>query len=297
MTKASRDLEILVARIQKQLAPDSEVLHDVKLDGRHSNRKRQIDVLVRQKIGQYEIQIVIDCKDYARPVDVKGVEEFYGLLSDVGAQKGVLVCPKGFSEAAKTRAEGWQIDLYSPVDTDPHKWQAKPAIPALCDFRTAAMAFGISSSAPYPFTIHKPNDFFAKNIVYDKEKNELGTMLDNAMEKWNEGRFPSEPGEHQGLPIFDTLEVMTDNGHGMIVPVELDVSLSVERQLYFGQFPIHQISGFKDELSGGIITNAFTVGILSPDEVERDWQKINTEEEAPINPVIHLAGLVGWVRE
>ena len=88
MTKASRDLELLVAKIQKQLAPDSEVLHDVKLDGRESNRKRQIDVLVRQRIGQYEIQIVIDCKDYARPVDVKGVEEFYGLLLDVGAQKG-----------------------------------------------------------------------------------------------------------------------------------------------------------------------------------------------------------------
>ncbi len=29
--------------------------------------------------------------------------------------KGVPVCPKGFSEAAKTRAEGLQIDLYSPV--------------------------------------------------------------------------------------------------------------------------------------------------------------------------------------
>ena len=99
MTKSSRDLEILVAKIQRQLAPDSEVLHDVRLDGRKSNRKRQIDVLVRQRIGQYEIQIVIDCKDYARPVNVKGVEEFYGLLDDVGAQRGVLVCPQGFIPA------------------------------------------------------------------------------------------------------------------------------------------------------------------------------------------------------
>ena len=52
MTKASRDLELLVAKIQKELAPDSEVLHDVKLVGRKSKRERQIDVLVRQKIGQ-----------------------------------------------------------------------------------------------------------------------------------------------------------------------------------------------------------------------------------------------------
>ena len=102
MTNDPRDLEILVAKIQKQLAPEAEVLHDVKLDGRKSKTKRQVDVLVREKIGQYEIQIIIDCKDYARRVDVKGVEAFSGLLSDVGAQKGVLVAPKGFTETAKT---------------------------------------------------------------------------------------------------------------------------------------------------------------------------------------------------
>ena len=117
------------------------------------------------------------------------------------------------------------------------------------------------------------------------------------MDKWNEGRFPCDPGEHQDLPVFDTLEVMTDNGHDMVVPVELSVILHVERQLYYGLFPIRQISGFKDELSGGVITNAFTVGILSPDEVERDWQQISSEEEAPIKPVICLSGLVGWVLE
>lgn len=295
MTKASRELELLVAKIQKQLAPHSEVLHDVQLDGRQSKRKRQVDVLVRQKVGQYEIQIVIDCKDYARPVDVKGVEEFHGLLSDVGAQKGVLVCPKGFSEAAKTRADGWQIDLYSPVDTDSHKWQATASIPAICDFRTAAMAFGLSMSAPLPFTM--PNDFFTSNTAYDKDKNPLGNMLECAMKKWNEGGFPTEAGEHLDLPVFDTLEVLTDNGYGTLAPVNMYVSLHVESHLYFGQFPIRQISGFKDELSGGVITNAFTVGILSPDEVEQNWALISSADEAPIDPVITLTGLVGWVAE
>src|SRR5438105_6997006 len=58
----SRELEILVAKIQAQLAPDAEVVHDVKLEGRQSRRPRQIDVLVRQKIGQYEMVIVLDCK-------------------------------------------------------------------------------------------------------------------------------------------------------------------------------------------------------------------------------------------
>jgi hypothetical protein len=50
-----------------------------------SNTKLQIDVLVRQKIGRCEIQIAIDYKDYNKPVDLRGIEEFDRLLRDVGA--------------------------------------------------------------------------------------------------------------------------------------------------------------------------------------------------------------------
>src|SRR5262245_41625555 len=121
---ACRDLEILVAKIQAQFSPDAEVLHDIRLLGRLSQQSRQIDVRVRQNIGQYQMTIVIDSKDYARPVDVKGVEEFHGLVADVGAHKGAMVSPRGSTTAAKHRAAGLQIDPYSPVDTDPHKWQA-----------------------------------------------------------------------------------------------------------------------------------------------------------------------------
>lgn len=88
----SRELGILVTKIQSQLAPNAEVSHDVRLDGRYSKRKRQIDVLVKQRIGQYEMMIVRDCKDQDSPVDVQGIEEFQGLVDDVGAHKGSLVC-------------------------------------------------------------------------------------------------------------------------------------------------------------------------------------------------------------
>src|SRR5690606_38779115 len=126
---------------------------------------RQIDVLVTEKIGQYEINIIIDCKDYKKPVDVKGVEEFQGLLDDVGGQKGVLVCPAGFSEAAKERATDLQMDLYSPIDTEPHKWQLFPTIPALVEWRGVAISFGVRCSYPAPFMM--PGDFFSSIIAHD----------------------------------------------------------------------------------------------------------------------------------
>ena len=285
------DLELLVAKIQMELAPTAQVLHNQRLPGRKSGRQRQIDVLVKDKIGQYDIQIVIDCKDYKKPADVKSVEEFFGLLDDVGAQKGVLVCPSGFSQTAKTRAEGLQIDLYSPVDTDTHKWTASPTIPVVCDFRGAAISFGISVSGPYPFQM--PYDFQNVNQVVSASGEETGTMLGIAMQLWNDGELPTEPGEHEKLLVFGDNPHM-DNGLGMNIPVDLWIGLTVQQSIFYGMMPITKISGFKDEIGGGVITNAFETGVLDADKVWEEWKQISRIEECDLPPVMHLQGLIGW---
>ncbi|MGT2440881.1 restriction endonuclease [Bradyrhizobium betae] len=154
-----KKLEKLVAKIQQDLAPQSKVSHNVRLKGK-SGAQRQIDVLVEDRIGQYDIRIVLDCKDYKTPVDIKDVEECAGLFEDVSAQRGVIVCPAGFTKNAKARAQQLQIDLYSPIDTDPHKWQARIKIPAICDFRQARMSFGWEMSAPAPFALRE--DFLSR---------------------------------------------------------------------------------------------------------------------------------------
>jgi hypothetical protein len=128
MTKQEPDwrkLEKLVAVIQQELAPDAKVEHNVTRRGRVTGAERQIDVLMTQKIGQFEMIIVIDCKDYKVKVDTKGVGEFKELVDDVGAHKGVLVSAKGFSPAAHKTAEAYQIELYRPVDTGDYKWRVR----------------------------------------------------------------------------------------------------------------------------------------------------------------------------
>jgi hypothetical protein len=64
----------------------------------------------------------------------------------------------------------------------------------------------------------------------------------------------------------------------------ISVSLLVRRELFFGQLPVPRVSGFKDEFSGKIITNAFTIGLLDPDEVARSWLRIASDAEAPLDP-------------
>lgn len=289
---ASKDLEILVSEIQKQLSPDAEVLHNVKLPSRTTSANRQIDVLVKQRIGQYEMLIVIDSKDYKTPVDVKGVEEFYGLVTDVGANKGVLVCPADFTKAAKERAAGFLIDLYSPVDTGDHKWKAKVFMPTICDFRSARISFGIRCSAPVPFTM--PMQFYKELTVHDPNKKPIGLPLDIAIDKWNNGIFPTTPGVHEDINLFGHDHVLVDNGYGMLVPVEIYIGTYVEQQLYYGQMPISKISGFKDESKGHVITNAFEVGLLDPNEITEKWQPIKEGEELPMKPGLRLSGLVAW---
>lgn len=284
-----KQLELLVADIQRSLAPDAEVMHNVKIKGRKSEQIRQIDVLVRKKVGQYEILIAIDCKDYAVPVDVKGVEEFQGLLADVGANKGAIVSSKGFTPAAKKVAAHDQIDLFSPVDTDPHKWQTKVSLPLICDFRSAAIAFGIEVTAPVPFRMQM--DFWKDMIVYDKDGNELGRPLEVALARWNQGEYPFETGTHENVPLFGVTPTLVDNGYGQQVPVRLFISLDVSQRLFFGNLPIVKIKGLRDEQTGAVVTNAFTTGMLDAEEVENSWQRIESPENAPVRPAMVLVGL------
>ena len=282
-----KKLEYLVVSIQKQLSPNASVKHNVMLDGLDSETKRQIDVLVEQDVGQYTIRIVIDCKDYSKPVDVKGVEEFRGLVQDVRAHKGALVCPSGFTKAALKLAKKFQIDLYRPVSTGQHKWQVKVTVPVLCDFRSSYMSFRISCSAPKPVKI--PQDFY--NLpVRDEEGNVLGTCLEISQSKWDGGLLPSEPGEHDYLSVFGEAKVFVDNGYGDTVEVQLTVGLFVKQNLYLGHLPIDDINGLKDEHTGYVVTNAFTTGSLNSDEVEKTWRKVEDINSLEFEPIFKVIG-------
>lgn len=282
-----KELESLVAMIQKQLSPEASVQHNVMLDGIDSETKRQIDVLVEQNIGQYTMRIVIDCKDYSKPVDVKGIEEFHGLVQDVRAHKGALVCPAGFTKSALKRAQKLEIDLYRPVSTGKHKWQAKVTAPVLCDFRNSYMSFGVCCSQPKPLTL--PYDYYNLS-VYDEEGNVLGTPLKTAQSKWDNGQFPSEPGEHARVSIFGDSKVFINNGHNDTVEVELTLGLFIKQNLYLGHLPIQHIHGLKDEQTGHVVTNAFTMGGLNPEVVEKTWKKVEDIESLDFEPLFRVVG-------
>jgi hypothetical protein len=77
---------------------------DDRIFGKHSKIDRQIDISIRGKIGGNKILGIIDCKYFSTKLDVKIIESFLGMIEDTKANFGLLITNKGYSLAAKNRA-------------------------------------------------------------------------------------------------------------------------------------------------------------------------------------------------
>jgi hypothetical protein len=102
-----RDYERFVAKLMSDYASnDFTVIPNAKLLGSISNVERQIDVLIDAKWDNNTCRrIIVDAKRYKNKIDVKDVEMFEGMMKDCRAQHGILVCPNGYTPAAKKRAQ------------------------------------------------------------------------------------------------------------------------------------------------------------------------------------------------
>jgi hypothetical protein len=105
--KKWRAYERLIAKLTADEYDDSyTVIPNAKIKGYISRRKRQIDVLIDYRYNtDISRRIVIDAKNRSRPIDIKDVESFEGLMCDVRAQRGFIVCANGYTKAALKRAQ------------------------------------------------------------------------------------------------------------------------------------------------------------------------------------------------
>jgi Restriction endonuclease len=125
--------EVVIAEIQKQLAPQADVHHNQKIVGQ-SGRRRQLDVAITQKVGPYPILIVLECRRRTRPVSIEGMEAFSRKLKDVRAALGVMVSTAGFAEGAQAIARQDNIMLMTYRQAQDADWHALLGEPAWMAF-------------------------------------------------------------------------------------------------------------------------------------------------------------------
>lgn len=282
--------EDIAAKIQHDLSPAAFVTQNDRIMGRNSGVAREIDIAIRKTVGQYKLLIVIDCKDYKRPVDVKNVEEFMGLAEDVAANKAAMIGAMGFTEAAKTRAEKAGIDLHRIIDSDPHEWQTYVTIPTLVDCRELSrFSLGVSSTSP-GFSIEYQDFRFMP--IYGEKQERIGTVNNVLSELWNNGAISTEQGRHKGIPLANVPTYI--RSEGIFHKVDIKAEVVVVQSLYFGQLPIEEIKGMSDEIKGGVFTTSFTTAGISIKDVAEKWHKINSVNELAVEPILEV-GLINHI--
>lgn len=287
-----KKFEELVAKIQTDLAGDAVVTHNEMITGKRTGVSRQVDVSIRKNVGQFELLIVIDCKDYGRPLDVKDVEEFMGLAQDVGAHKAGMVAAKGFSDTAKKRAQDAGIELYRVVDTDDHDWKSIIEVPAVIEF-TGVTKFSLSFSAvgDEPFVPPDATDLRGL-ILFDEQERARGTVRDLIGQMWNAREIPEQPGEYRDVQ-FAPNPLKFKSGE-RFYRGKITANVLVETRLHFGYWPISKAFGFHDERTGATITRNMEFDSLSMVEVEKNWPRIKSVAELAVRPVITLRALDHW---
>lgn len=278
-----RRFEKLVAKIQRDLSPDALVTHDEKIIGKNSGEPRQIDVSVRKRVGQYDLLIVMSCKDHKDPVDINDLGAFITDVEDVKANHGAMVAANGFTEGAKKLALAKGISLYRLIDAEKHDWQTEMALPSVCE-ETFLKGYQLVFSATGPFGISLEDQ---QNLIgvqlYDVNHKLIGTIEDLLVLEWNARKMPAEPGRH-------TVQLGGDNiykiFHDKYCRVKVEVIVIVERRFYFGWWNVEQLSGFADELKGILTARNLKMRPITPETIKNKWQKINNPKELAIEPVI-----------
>lgn len=283
MEKKWKRFEDLAAHIQKSLAPAAVVQQNIRVRGKASGVDRQIDIAVRTRVGQFDLFVVIDCKDYKATVDVKDVESFAAMLKDVGANKGALIASKGFSEAARNVAKDAGISLYTLVDAESEDWPAFVAIPVLIeDFDLEAVQYRISSVEVRSFKLGDVQS----TLLFRKDGTRIGPVRDLVAAKWNDAEQPYSEGIHANIPLSTEPTYMRDDDR--LALVEFAADFKVKKTFYFGHLPLAKVQGFRDAHTGDLHTNALTTDWLDFKTVRKNWEVLSSDDALAVTPVMKL---------
>jgi len=282
-----KKFEELVAKIQRDLAPNAKVTLDDKIQGKLTERKRQVDISIRKKVGQFEILIAIDCKDLATPVDVKDVEGVIGLIEDIQANQGAIVSASGFTATALGRGRKAGLSLYRLVDCGDHDWKVEVTIPVLYDYREMKnfrLVFSLPDGVSLPKRALIPSGDFRELEVYDLKNRSLGKIGNLLMKRWNERKVPTKPGKHENVDfIGQPVRVRCED---QFFDIGIKGILKVNRDHYFANLPLTKMSGFKDEIQGGVVTRGFTTSVIDVVEVPENSQKLDSVDQLAVKPVM-----------
>jgi hypothetical protein len=110
--------EKLVAAIQSQIDPSSNVSHDEKVTDRLGH-ERQFDIVIRGNFAGQPMLGVIECKDLKRRVGNPDLDAFVTKSQDINANFKILMSRSGFTKPALEKCRHYGVQALSLLENDP----------------------------------------------------------------------------------------------------------------------------------------------------------------------------------
>lgn len=114
MPKRTNDFQKLILAINSHFSSGSAtVTESAMLFDAESEQDREIDILIQDEVGGYELKIGVECTAIQRPMTVGKLAELVDKHKNVGINKSVIVSKSGFAKSTQKKAKKLGIDLIS----------------------------------------------------------------------------------------------------------------------------------------------------------------------------------------
>jgi Restriction endonuclease len=280
-----------IHQIHAQLIPSgAKIKYDDSIMGFDSGVERQIEITIRFRLANYDMLLVIDCKDYAEPIHVVDMGAFKSLASDVRANKAVMISTNGYTPAAITMARNAGIETRTYLDTESAIWPSVVSIPVLIsNVRLDAWNVTFSSVPGYPFggPVQELKQDVPLIETFDIDGKPLGPILVLLGKKWHQNESLPAPGEHT-VTIAD--HVIIKEGPNDI-HTKIDAHLHISHHHFLGPMGI-KVEGFRDDQNDSLITKKIETENLDFVRIARGempgWNEIPNKENLAVKVMMTM---------
>jgi hypothetical protein len=112
----------MVFHVQRQLAPYASVAESELMTDRATGEPREVDIVVRSRVGEHEIVVSVECLEHSRKATVSWIEQMITKHQALPTHKLVLVSASGFTVPAIAKATALGIEVLSLDSADTFDW-------------------------------------------------------------------------------------------------------------------------------------------------------------------------------
>jgi len=269
----STAFEKLAEKIFSRLKNDhhyESVEHNVQMEGKDG--QRQIDIVLKGRVGPIDIITIVECKDHNKNLDVTFIDALHSKTQDVNAHKAVLVARKGFTKNAVRKAKRLGISLCTAHQAFSKKWEIRVELPVVIE-----EMFPVKVTPHYEVTFEKK-----ETIVLGFSINDVD-ILSRFSECWNRGEviFKNDSEIHDWRPKEIVEPYFIRNTEGEKIGIErFSLKFRIGRAFYFGYMNELESSKVIDFITEEKMTVVFEPSELM--EYRNKFERIQRPDEIPI---------------